>query len=391
VAERDAASQAREAVTGAATAADVEASRAATAPGDGSASSSKPKARSERAAPSPIVTGPAPTSAAPEPVTPEMVERVWARVQQARNQKRPHALQLIELMATDVVELHGDRLFGDDGAIVGGLCRMEGRPVVFVGQQKGADTDENIRRNFGSARPEGFRKAMRLFRLAEKLGYPVVSLVDTSGADPGPASEERGIAEAIARSIMTMTALRTPIVAAIIGEGGSGGALGVATADTVIALENAVYSVISPEGCAAILWRTGEKASQAAAAMRMTAGDQLALGVVDEVVPEPKGGAHHDPAETARRLRAAIVPRLDRLAALEIDVLLEARYQRYRTMGAYVTVEPSAPARPERLSLSDRLRTFFEVGRITLGTPPTPPLRPQAADELDEPPLREEL
>ncbi|HEX5465643.1 MAG TPA: acetyl-CoA carboxylase carboxyltransferase subunit alpha [Candidatus Limnocylindrales bacterium] len=320
----------------------------------------------------------------------EQVDHVWARVQLARNQKRPHALQLLELMATDIVELHGDRLFGDDGAIVGGFCRLEGRAVVFVGQQKGADTDENIRRNFGSARPEGFRKAMRLFRLAEKLGLPVVTLVDTSGADPGPASEERGIAEAIARSIMTMAGLRTPIVSAIIGEGGSGGALGVAVADVVIALENAVYSVISPEGCAAILWRTGERAPQAAAAMRMTAGEQVALGVVDGVVSEPRGGAQRDAAETARRLRAAIIPHLDRLSALDTETLMEQRYARYREMGAFATVEPGAPTRPERLSLGDRLRSFFEVGRMTLG-PPALPLRPQAADEPDEPPLMEEL
>lgn len=321
----------------------------------------------------------------------ELVDHVWVRVQRARNQKRPHALQLIDLMATDIVELHGDRLFGDDGAIVGGFCRLDGRPVVFVGQQKGADTEENIRRNFGSAHPEGFRKAMRLFRLAEKLGLPVLTLVDTAGADPGPASEERGIAEAIARSIMTMSGLRTPIVAAIIGEGGSGGALGVATADVVIALENAVYSVISPEGCAAILWRTGEKAPQAAAAMRMTAGEQAALGVVDEVVAEPKGGAHRDATETARRLRAAIVPHLDRLGALDVEVLLADRYRRYRELGAFATVEPGAPTRPGRLSLTDRLRSFFEVGRITLGAPTLPPLRPQDAAEPDGPPLMEEL
>lgn len=341
------------------------------------------------AAPTAAAEVPAAAPAATLPATAEA--EVWGRVKLARNIKRPHALELLRLMATDIVELHGDRLYGDDAAIVAGFCRLDGRAAVFVGQQKGADTEENVRRNFGSARPEGFRKAMRAFRLAEKLALPVVTIVDTAGADPGPASEERGIAEAIARSIMTMTRLRTPIVAAIIGEGGSGGALGVAAADVVIALENAVYSVISPEGCAAILWRTGEKASAAAAAMRMTAAEQLALGVVDLVVAEPRNGAHEDAPETARRLKAAIVAQLDRLAALDETTLLEARYRRYRSMGAFTTVEPPIPARPERVSLADRLRSLLDIGRFTLGAPELPPLRPQAADDPDEPPLLEEL
>jgi acetyl-CoA carboxylase carboxyl transferase subunit alpha len=317
----------------------------------------------------------------PTPLPENAVDAVWERVRLARNPKRPHALELLRLMATDVVELHGDRLFGDDGALVGGFCRVEGRPVVFVGQQKGADTEENLRRNFGSARPEGFRKAIRLYRLAEKLGLPVLTLVDTAGADPGPASEERGIAEAIARSILTMTGLRTPIVATIIGEGGSGGALGLAAGDVVIALENAIYAVISPEGCSSILWRSPDQAPHAAAAMRITAADQAALGVVDEVIPEPRSGAHEDPGETARRLRRSIVGHLDRLAAVDLDELVEARYRRFREIGAYVTAEPVAPARPERVSLADRLRGFFEVGRITLGSPALPPLPPRAADD----------
>ncbi|MGZ3631182.1 MAG: acetyl-CoA carboxylase carboxyltransferase subunit alpha [Candidatus Limnocylindrales bacterium] len=316
---------------------------------------------------------------------------VWERVKLARNIKRPHSLELLRLMASDIVELHGDRLFGDDGAIVGGFARLDGHPLVFVGQQKGADTEENIRRNFGSAHPEGFRKAMRLFALAEKLRLPVLTLVDTAGAHPGPASEERGIAEAIARSIMTMTRLRTPIVVAIIGEGGSGGALAVAAGDVVIALENAVYSVISPEGCASILWRSSEAAQQAAAAMRMGAGEQVALGVVDAVVAEPTGGAQEDPAATARSLRAAVLPELARLGALSTEELLAARYQRYREMGAYAVAEPLPEARAERLGLADRLRGMLDLGRLAPAPPEGSRGRPDdAAEDLDAP-LREEL
>ena len=226
-------------------------------------------------------------------------------------------------MADDFVELHGDRLFGDDEAMVAGLARIGGRRVVVIGQQKGDDTDENIRRNFGMPHPEGYRKAMRVMELAERVGLPVVTFVDVPGAHPGPESEERGIAEAIARSIGLMTRLRTPIVAVITGEGGSGGALAIAVGDVVIALENAVYSVISPEGCASILWRTSDEAATAAAAMRMSAADQHALGVVDIVVAEPGEGAHAEPEETAKRLRRIIVDRLDALAELPTDALLE--------------------------------------------------------------------
>ncbi len=221
------------------------------------------------------------TAATPSAAT---TEEVWARVQLARNLRRPRTLEFIAAMADDFVELHGDRLFGDDEAMVAGLARIGGRRVVVIGQQKGDDTDENIRRNFGMPHPEGYRKAMRVMELAERLGLPVVTFVDVPGAHPGPESEERGIAEAIARSIGLMTRLRTPIVAVITGEGGSGGALAIAVGDVVIALENAVYSVISPEGCASILWRTSDEAATAAAAMRMSAADQHALGVIDIVV-----------------------------------------------------------------------------------------------------------
>ncbi|MBA3795845.1 MAG: acetyl-CoA carboxylase carboxyltransferase subunit alpha, partial [Chloroflexi bacterium] len=257
-------------------------------------------------------------------------EAVWARVQQARDVKRPHTLELVGMMATDVIELHGDRLFGDDPALVGGFCRIGEHRVVFVGQQKGSEVEENVRRNFGMPHAEGYRKAMRLFQLAERLGLPVVTLIDTPGAYPGAASEERGVAEAIARSIGVMAGLRTPIVCVITGEGGSGGALAIAVGDVVIALENAIYSVISPEGCASILWRTPEAAQQAAVAMRLTAGEQQALGVIDVVVGEPTEGAHAAPEETARRLGAQIVTQLDRLMPRDLDELLQERYDRFR-------------------------------------------------------------
>jgi len=322
---------------------------------------------------------------APDPRT------AWERVRHARDVKRPHALELLGRMASDVIELHGDRLFRDDPAIVAGLARLDGRAIVFVGQQKGAETEENIRRNFGMPHPEGYRKAMRLFALAARLGLPVVTFVDTPGAFPGPASEERGVAEAIARSIAMLSRLRVPVVVVITGEGGSGGALALAAGDVVLALENAVYSVISPEGCASILWRSADAAQDAAAAMRLTAGEQVALGVIDVVVPEPAGGAQEDPAATAATLKAVIVAQLDRLAVVPVDELLAARYARYRAMGAFAAATPSVAPRPERQGLGDRLRTLFDIGRITLGLPDGGPLRPQAADETDDPPLREEV
>jgi acetyl-CoA carboxylase carboxyl transferase subunit alpha len=311
---------------------------------------------------------------------------VWARVQLARNLRRPRTLDLLDTMAVDVVELHGDRLFGDDNAVVAGFATIDGRRVVVVGQQKGADTDENIRRNFGMPHPEGYRKAMRVMELAERFRLPVVTFVDVPGAHPGPESEERGIAEAIARSVGLMTRLRTPIVAVITGEGGSGGALAIAVGDVVIALENAVYSVISPEGCASILWRTADEAATAALAMRMTADDQAALGVVDIVVPEPGEGAHADHAETARRLRAVIVEQLDALARVPIDELVEARYRRYRTLGAYTEVVTPTAAPPERPGLGDRLRVLLDPGRWAAGVP-----NPVAGRSRDEPPAREEV
>jgi acetyl-CoA carboxylase carboxyl transferase subunit alpha len=310
---------------------------------------------------------------------------VWRRVQLARNLRRPRTLELLGEMAEEIVELHGDRGFGDDAAIVAGFARLDGHRIAFVGQQKGADTEENIRRNFGMPHPEGYRKSMRVMELAERLGLPIVTFVDVPGAHPGPESEERGIADAIARSVGLMSRLRTPIVAVITGEGGSGGALAIAVGDVVIALENAVYSVISPEGCASILWRTADEAATAALAMKMSADDQQALGVVDIVVPEPGEGAHADPVETARRLRPIIVGELERLGRLPTDELVEARYRRYRAMGAYTEVAAPAVVPPPARGLGDRLRDLLDPTRWSGGNPIPGPSR------RDEPPAREEV
>jgi acetyl-CoA carboxylase carboxyl transferase subunit alpha len=311
---------------------------------------------------------------------------VWARVQLARNLRRPRTLELLALIADDFVELHGDRFFGDDPAIVAGLARIDGRRVVVVGQQKGAETDENIRRNFGMPHPEGYRKAMRVMELGERLGLPIVTFVDVPGAHPGAESEERGIAESIARSIALMTRLRTPIVTVITGEGGSGGALAIAVGDVVLALENAVYSVISPEGCASILWRTPEQAPAAALAMRMTAADQLELGVVDEVISEPRDGAHTDHPATAAAVKAAVVRHLAALERRPLDELIEARYRRYRGLGAFTTLEVEPVVVPERPRFTERLRNLLGgSSRATNGT------GPNAGSSHDEPPAREEV
>jgi acetyl-CoA carboxylase carboxyl transferase subunit alpha len=279
------------------------------------------------------------------PPTPRAVEEAWRRVQLARHPQRPRTLDLVSRIFDDFVELHGDRSFRDDPAIVGGPALLDGRSVMVIGHQKGTDTESNIQRNFGSPHPEGFRKAQRLMRLAEKLGIPVVTLLDTAGAFPGPAAEERGQAEAIAASIKQMTALQVPIVAVIVGEGGSGGALAIGVGDEVLALENAVYSVISPEGCASILWRAPEKAPEAAAAMRMTAADQLELGVIDGIIPEPEGGAQEDPDATARALREALLAALARVTRMEPEVMLATRYARLRGIGVVneTEIEPSRP------------------------------------------------
>jgi acetyl-CoA carboxylase carboxyl transferase subunit beta len=310
---------------------------------------------------------------------------VWSRVQLARNLHRPRTLEFAAAMTDDFVELHGDRLYGDDEAIVAGLARLDGRRIAVIGQQKGADTEENVRRNFGMPHPEGYRKAMRVMLLAERFRLPVVTFVDVPGAHPGPESEERGIAESIARSIGLMSRLRTPIVTVITGEGGSGGALAIAVGDVVIALENAVYSVISPEGCASILWRTSDEAATAAVAMKMTAAEQQALGVIDIVVPEPREGAHLDHAETARRLKAIVVDRLAALDSLPIDLLLESRYRRYRALGSYTEAEMPEPTPPlAGRGLGDRLRDLLGPGRrVVSGVTPS--------WSRDDPPAREEV
>ena len=317
-------------------------------------------------------------------------DAVWARVQAARNVKRPHMIELVQAMADEFIELHGDRYFGDDPALVGGFARLDNRRVVVIGQQKGAETEENIRRNFGMPHPEGYRKAIRFMELAERFRLPVVTFVDVPGAHPGPESEERGIAEAIARSVGVMTRLRTPIVAVITGEGGSGGALAIAVGDVVIALENAVYSVISPEGCASILWRTPDEAATAALAMKMTAAEQQALGVIDVVVDEPGDGAQSDHAETARRLKAAIGVQLAALERQPLDALIEARYRRYRAMGAYTVVSQPSPPTLERPGLTNRLRTFLESARGGAGQI-AGQIGGQGSDRADEPPARGEV
>src|SRR5207253_5366686 len=287
---------------------------------------------------------------------------VWARVLLARHLARPRTLELLATLADEFVELHGDRLFRDDSAIVGGLARIADRRVMIVGNQKGAETDENIRRNFGMAHPEGYRKAMRLMQLAERFDLPVVTFVDTPGASPGPEAEERGVAEAIAQSIALMTRLRTPIVTVITGEGGSGGALAIAVGDVVVALENATYSVITPEGCASILWRTPEAAPRAAVAMKMTAAEQNELGVIDRVIEEPPGGAQTDHAATASRLRTVILEELTRLDGVSIPDLVAARYRRYRSLGEFAVAGQGPIAPPERPGLADRLRNLVGAG-----------------------------
>ena len=324
---------------------------------------------------------------APAQLSPEDAKAaVWNRVQLARNLRRPRILELLAIIADEFVELHGDRLFGDDEAVVAGFARIDGHRVAVIGQQKGADTEENVRRSFGMPHPEGYRKAMRIMELAERCGLPVVTFVDVPGAHPGSESEERGIAEAIARSVGLMTRLRTPIVTVITGEGGSGGALAIAVGDVVLALENAVYSVISPEGCASILWRTTDEAATAALAMKMTAADQQTLGVVDQIIAEPAEGAHTDPEETGRRLKAAILRELDRLAGVPIDVLVEQRYRRYRSLGAYTELAGpvSTPTVPPRSGLADRLRGLFEAGQRAMPAP-------LQVGRRDEPPAREDV
>ena len=259
----------------------------------------------------------------------------WQRVQIARHVQRPFALDYIARCLTEWVELHGDRVFGDDKAMPCGLAKLGAQRCVVVAQQKGRDTKENVKRNFGCAYPEGYRKALRLMRLGEKFKLPVISLIDTPGAYPGIGSEERHIAEAIAVNLREMMILRVPIIATVIGEGGSGGALGIGVADRVLILENAYYSVISPEACSAILWKDRKHAPEAAEALKLTSHDLIRLGVVDEIVPEPEGGAHRDHDLAAANLGAALRRNLKRALETPIDELLKARYAKFRKLGNF--------------------------------------------------------
>jgi acetyl-CoA carboxylase carboxyl transferase subunit alpha len=259
----------------------------------------------------------------------------WQRTQLARHPRRPHTRDLFKLLFDDFVELHGDRVYGDDAAIVGGLARFEGRGVVVVGHQKGRDTREKIARNFGMPHPEGYRKALRLMHLAQKFGKPIVTFIDTPGAYPGLGAEERGQAEAIARNLREMAGLRVPILSVVTGEGGSGGALAIGMGNRVLMLEYAIYSVISPEGCAAILWGDAAKAPDAAESMRITAPDLLRLGVIDGIVPEPVGGAHRDWEGAAGNLREALRENLRPLASMSPEDLVANRYEKFRKIGAF--------------------------------------------------------
>lgn len=281
----------------------------------------------------------------------------WQRVQIARHPKRPYFLDYVGLIMEDYLQLHGDRLFADDQALIGGLATFQGREVMVIGHQKGRDTKENIRRNFGSAHPEGYRKALRLMRLAERLSVPILCFIDTSGAYPGIGSEERGIAEAIAVNLREMIAIPVPIVVTVIGEGGSGGAIGIGAGDVVLILENAYYSVISPEGCASILWRDRERTPDAAQCLKLTAGELLSLGIVDEIIPEPMGGAHHGYEEVAGSLREALNKRLDQLESISVERLLEARYEKYRRIGHFHEAASNGKGKKKRSSRPSRKRS----------------------------------
>jgi acetyl-CoA carboxylase carboxyl transferase subunit alpha len=259
----------------------------------------------------------------------------WQRVQLCRHPKRPYALDYIERIVSDFEELHGDRRFKDDLAIVGGTAIFEGQPVMIIGQQKGRNTKDNLKRNFGCPNPEGYRKALRLMQMAEKFNLPIITLVDTPGAYPGIGAEERHVAEAIAVNIRDMSALSVPIISIVIGEGGSGGALGIAVADTVMILENSYYSVISPEGCAAILWKDRAAAPKAAEALKFSPENLKELGVVDTIISEPAGGAHRDYDLAAKSLKKEIKSALNKLLKLDTSALLEQRYSKFRNMGVF--------------------------------------------------------
>ncbi len=259
----------------------------------------------------------------------------WQTSQLARHPQRPHMLDYIGRIFTDFEELHGDRAYADDKALVGGIARLEGKPVMVIGQQKGRDTKEKIRRNFGMPRPEGYRKALRLMKLAERFKMPVITFIDTPGAYPGIGAEERGQSEAIARNLFEMAALKVPVICTVIGEGGSGGALAIGVGDKVMMLKYSTYSVISPEGCASILWKSAERAQDAAEALGITSDRLLELGLIDQIIDEPLGSAYRDVDTTARNIRQALKDSLDNLNQMGTDKLLDARYQRLMSYGQY--------------------------------------------------------
>ncbi|MGK7346664.1 MAG: acetyl-CoA carboxylase carboxyltransferase subunit alpha [Candidatus Nitrospinota bacterium M3_3B_026] len=259
----------------------------------------------------------------------------WQRARLARHPNRPLLLDYIESMTTDFIELHGDRVFGDGVSIVGGFARLDGRKIIIMGHQKGKDTKERVHRNFGMSQPEGYRKALRLMKLAEKFGLPVVTLLDTPGAYPGVGAEERGQAEAIARNLKEMASLRIPVISVVIGEGGSGGALALGVGNRTLMMENAVYSVISPEGCAAILWHDCDKVEEAAEALALTAQDLVKFGVIDEIVKEPVGGAHRNPKAAASILRRVLRRNIDQLSPLSGDELVRSRREKFRKIGSF--------------------------------------------------------
>ncbi|MGB9721147.1 MAG: acetyl-CoA carboxylase carboxyltransferase subunit alpha [bacterium] len=259
----------------------------------------------------------------------------WQRVQLARHPRRPYAVDIINLITNNFIELHGDRRFSDDPAIVGGFANLDEYSIAIVAQQKGRDTKEKIKRNFGMPHPEGYRKALRIMKMAEKFNIPILSIVDTPGAYPGVGAEERGQFEAIATNLLECAVIEVPIIVVILGEGGSGGALAIAQGDRVLMLENAIYSVISPEGCASILWRDASKNRDAAEALKITAQDLLEFKIIDEIIPEPLGGAHMDHQKTAENIKSAVVNNLQKLIPLPVDKLIEERIEKYRAMGVY--------------------------------------------------------
>jgi acetyl-CoA carboxylase carboxyl transferase subunit alpha len=259
----------------------------------------------------------------------------WQVAQVARHPMRPYTQDYLDLIAPDFQELHGDRMYADDPAIIGGIGRIDGRPIMFIGHQKGRDTKERVRRNYGMPKPEGYRKAQRLMRMAQKFSLPIVTLIDTPGAYPGVGAEERGQSEAIAHSLYLMAGLKTPIISVVIGEGGSGGALAIGVGDRLLMLQYGIYSVISPEGCASILWKSADKAEDAAEAMRITARSLNEYGLIDEVLPEPLGGAHRNPQESADVLRNALLKNLEELDKLSVDQLLENRQRRLASFGQF--------------------------------------------------------